>query len=439
MMSHPPTRALLTSLVLLAACDPGQPPAPPPPEVLVVEVAARDVPVISEWLGTTEGFVDAAVRAQVSGYLIARDYQEGQLVKRGDLLFRIDPRPFQAALDQAQGQLASARATLERERLDVVRYTPLVKQGAVSQQEYDNAVQNERGAQASVQAAQAAVEKAKIDLGFTEIRSPVDGIVGVAQAQLGDFVGPGSAEPMTAVSQLDPIRVSFPVSEQEYLHFAPRIEEALRVGHFREGKLELILADGSIYPHRGTGYPAGLGVDPRTGTITGKGKFPNPRYLLRPGQYARVRLETDVRRGATTVPQRALQDLQGLAQIAVVGPDGKVEIRMVQPGPSSGTLRVIEKGLTPGEHVIVEGFQKVQPGMVVSPKPAPPELAGEPAPSKLTGAAPATAPTPEVAAPPAGLPRAAPPVGLPRAESPAAGAARVPNVSEPSPAAGQNQ
>ena len=229
--------------------------------------------MISEWLGTTEGFVDASVRAQVSGYLIARDYEEGQLVKKGDLLFRIDPRPFQAALDQAQGQLASARATLERERLDVVRYTPLVKQGAVSQQEYDNAVQNERGAQASVQAAQAAVEAAKINLGFTEIRSPVDGIVGVAQAQLGDFVGPSSAEPLTAVSQLDPIRVSFPVSEQEYLHFAPRVEEALRVGHFREGKLELILADGSIYPHRGTGYPAGLGVDPRTGTITGKGSF----------------------------------------------------------------------------------------------------------------------------------------------------------------------
>ena len=333
----------------------------------------------------------------MSGYLIARDYREGQLVKRGDLLFRIDPRPFQAALDQAQGQLASARATLERERLDVVRYTPLVKQGAVSQQEYDNAVQNERGAQASVQAAQAAVETAKINLGFTEIRSPIDGIVGVAQAQLGDFVGPSSAEPLTAVSQLDPIRVSFPVSEQDYLRFASRIQEALaRIGHFREALLELILADGSVYPHRGTGYPAGLEVDPRTGTITVKGVFPNPGNLLRPGQYARVRVETDVRRGATTVPQRALQDLQGLAQIAVVGPDDKVEVRTVQPGPSSGTLRVIEKGVAPGERVIVEGFQKVRPGMIVSPKPAPPELAG---------ATPAPAPTPEVAAPPAGLPR----------------------------------
>ena len=424
MMSHPPTCALLTSLVLLVACDPGQPPAPPPPEVLVVEAAARDVPLIYEWLGTTEGFVDASVRAQVSGYLIARDYREGQLVKQGELLFRIDPRPFQAALDQAQGQLASARATLERERLDVVRYTPLVKQGAVSQQEYDNAVQNERGAQASVQAAQAAVETAKINLGFTEIRSPVDGIVGVAQAQLGDFVGPSSAEPLTAVSQLDPIRASFPVSEQDYLRFASRIQEALAAhpgGAGPPDALELILADGTVYPHRGTGYPAGLGVDPRTGTITVKGVFPNPGNLLRPGQYARVRVETDVRRGATTVPQRALQDLQGLAQIAVVGADQKVEVRTVQPGPSSGTLRVIEKGVAPGESVIVEGFQKVQPGMIVSPKPAPPEFAGAP---------PASGLAPEVAAPPADLPQATPP--------PAANGAIPPTVGEPSPPPARN-
>ena len=368
----------LLACAVLWACGPSKPPTPPPPEVLVVEAAARDVPVIYEWLGTTEGFVDASVRAQVSGYLIARDYREGQLVKRGDLLFRIDPRPFQAALDQAQGQLASARATLERERLDVVRYTPLVKQGAVSQQEYDNAVQNERGAQASVQAAQAAVEAAKINLGFTEIRSPLDGIVGVAQAQLGDFVGPSSSEPLTAVSQLDPIRVSFPVSEQEYLHFAPRVQEALRVGHFREGLLELVLADGSVYPHRGTGYPAGLGVDPRTGTITVKGVFPNPGYLLRTGQYARVRVETDVLKGALVVPQRALIDLQGRKQLAVVGPDDKVEVRSVEVGPTRGGVVVIEKGVAAGERVIVEGTQKAQPGMVVAPKPAPPDTAPSP-------------------------------------------------------------
>jgi len=233
-----------------------------------------------------------------------------------------------------------------------------------------------------VQAAQAAVETAKINLGFTEIRSPLDGIVGVAQAQLGDFVGPSSAEPLTAVSQLDPIRVSFPVSEQEYLHFAPRVAEALRVGHFREGSLELILADGSVYPHRGTGYPAGLGVDPRTGTITVKGRFPNPGYLLRTGQYARVRVETDVRKGALVVPQRALIDLQGRKQLAVVGADDKVEVRSVEVGPTSSGVVVIEKGVAVGERVIVEGTQKVQPGMVVAPKPAPPN----PAPSPSTDA-----------------------------------------------------
>jgi membrane fusion protein (multidrug efflux system) len=349
--------------------------------VLVVEVAARDVPVITEWLGTTEGSVDAQARAQVPGYLVSRDYQEGQLVAKGDLLFRIDPRPFQAALDQAQGELGRAAAALERERLDVARYTPLVEQGAVSQQEYDNAVQRERGAQASVQSARAAVDKAQLDLGFTEIRSPVDGIVGVANAQLGNLVGPSDPESLTAVSQLDPIRVSFQLSEQEYLRFAPRVQEALRTGSFRKDALELVLADGSVYPHRGTGYPAGLGVDPRTGTITVKGVFPNPERLLRPGQYARVRVETDLRQGALVVPRRALIDLQGRKQLAVVGADGMVEIRGVEVGPDSGPLVVIEKGVAAGERVIVEGTQKVRAGMVVTAKAAPAD-APEPAASQ---------------------------------------------------------
>jgi len=380
----------------LAGCGRSAPPAPPAPEVLVVDVVARDVPVISEWLGTTEGFVDAEVRAQVSGYLISRDYQEGQVVKPGDLLFRIDPRPFQAALDQAQGQLALARAELERNHLDVVRYTPLVKQGAVSQQEYDNAVQRELGARGSAQAAQAAVDKAKIDLGFTEIRSPVDGIVGLAQAQLGDFVGPSDPKPLTDVSQLDPMKVSFPLSEQDYLRFAPRIEEAVRTGSFRKDSLELVLADGSIYPHRGTGYPAGRAVDPRTGTITVKGVFPNPGGFLRPGQYARVRVETDRRKGALVVPQRALIDLQGTKQLAVVGADGKVEIRNVQAGPRWGTLQVIDSGVATGERVVVEGLQKVRNGMAVEAKAAPPEMAGAPPPE-----GPRTTPPP-AAAPGAG-------------------------------------
>jgi membrane fusion protein (multidrug efflux system) len=333
-------------------------------------VAQRDVPIVSEWLGTTEGSVDAAVRTQVTGYLISRDYREGQLVKQGDLLFRIDPRAFKAALEQAQGQLESARARYERARLDVVRYTPLVEQGAVSRQEFDNAVQRERAAQAAVASARAAVDKAQIDLGFTEIRSPVDGIVGVAQGQLGDLVGPNDQEPLTSVSQLDPIRVSFPLSEQEYLRFGPRVEEAVRVGHFGVDRLELILADGSVYPHRGTGYPAGLGVDPRTGTITVKGVFPNPGNLLRPGQYARVRVETEQREGALLVPQRAVVDLQGQKQLVVVGADDKVEIRNVKLGPTWQNQVVVESGVAAGERVVVEGTQKVRPGMVVAAKAA---------------------------------------------------------------------
>jgi membrane fusion protein (multidrug efflux system) len=370
------TRALLTA-ALAIACGGEEPPAPPPPEVLVTEARTSDVPVLSEWLGTTEGSVDADIRAQVSGYLISRDYEEGQVVEKGDLLFRIDPRPFQAVLERARGELGRVQAELERSRLDVARYAPLVRDGAVSQQEYDNAVQRELANRADLQAARAAVQTAEIDLEFSEIRSPIGGIAGVALQQLGDFVGPNDAEPLTTVSQLDPIRVAFPLSEQEYLRFAPRFQEALVQRNFRRDALELILADGSVYPHRGTGYPAGREIDPRTGTITVKGVFPNPNNLLRPGQYARLRVETDVLRGATVVPQRAIQELQGMGQVVVVGPDDKVEVRTVKTGPTWGTLQVITEGVKPGERVVVEGFQKVRPGMTVVAAPAPPALAGD--------------------------------------------------------------
>jgi membrane fusion protein (multidrug efflux system) len=363
--------------------------------VLVVEVVARDVPVVSEWLGTTEGSVDADIRAQVAGYLISRDYKEGSRVEPGTLLFRIDPRSFEAALDQAKGDLGRAEAALQLARLDVARYTPLVETGAVSRQEYDTAVQRLRSNEAALQAARAAVEKARIELGFTEIRSPIPGVVGVAKRQLGDFVGPNDQEPLTSVSQLDPIRVSFPLSEQEYLRAAPQIREAVEKGSFRENTLELVLADGSVYPHRGTGYLAGREIDPGTGTITVKGDFPNPERILRPGQYARVRAETNLERGALVVPQRAIQDLQGLAQLTLVGADDKVELRTVTTGASWGTLRVVKQGVSAGERVVVEGFQKVRPGMSVTPKPAPPELAGAP---------PASVAPPETSSPPAAPP-----------------------------------
>ena len=395
----PTGRRLIPALALAfaaLACGGGEPPKPAPPEVLVTDVVTHDVPVVLEWLGTTEGSVDAAVRAQVTGYLVSRDYQEGQVVKQGDLLFRIDPRPFQAALDQAKGDLGRQQAELERNHLDVVRYTPLVKEGAVSQQEYDNAVQRERAAAAAVQTARAAAEKASIDLGFTRIVSPVDGIVGVANRQLGDLVGPTDAEPLTAVSQLDPIRVSFQVSEQQYLQYSQRIAKAVQRGYF-EGPVRLVLADGSVYPRPGRAYPAGLGVDPRTGTITVKAEFPNPDNMIRPGQYARVRAETDVVKDALVVPQRALIDLQGRKQLAVVGPEDKVEIRNVELGPTWHGLVVVQKGVSAGDRVIVEGTQKARAGIVVAPKPAPPEIA-QGAPSEAAPPAQAV-PSPPPAAP----------------------------------------
>jgi membrane fusion protein (multidrug efflux system) len=343
--------------------------------VLVAEVVARDVPVVREWLGTTEGAVDMDIRAQVAGYLVSRDYQEGSQVKAGTVLFRIDPRPFQAALDQARGDVGRAEAALQLARLDVDRYTPLVASGAVSRQEYDTAVQRLRSNEAALQMANAAAKKARLDLGFSEIRSPIDGVVGVAEAQLGDFVGPSDPKPLTSVSQLDAIRVSFPLSEQEYLLAAPNIQKAVEEGSFRKITLELILADGSVYPHQGTAYPAGRGIDPSTGTIAMKGDFPNPDRTLRPGQYARVRAKTNVLKGALVVPARAVQDLQGLAQLALVGADGNAEVRTVTAGPEWNGLRVITKGVSAGERVVVEGFQKVRPGMAVDAKPAPAEPA----------------------------------------------------------------
>ncbi len=402
--------------VTLAGCGRDTAPAPQPPAVLVVEARSQDVPQISEWLGTTQGSVDAEIRAQVAGYLISRDFQEGSRVEKGALLFRIDPRPFRAALDQASGELRRAQAALERSRLDVARYRPLVDEGAVSQQEFDNAVQRELADRASVEAAQAAAERARIELEFTEVRAPIAGVVGEAERQLGDFVGPADAKPLTTLSQLDPIQVEFPVSEQEYLRYASAFQEAMLERKFRDGALELILADGSTYPHRGTGFPAGRQVDPRTGTIAVKGVFPNPEQLLRPGQYARIRVTTGSLRGAVVLPLRAIQDLQGLGQVAVVRDDDTVDVRTVQLGPVWGTLRVVTQGVAAGERVIVEGFQKVRPGMTVEAKPAPPELVG--APPADTG------PAEGAEAPPAahasGLPMAEPPPEItPPSEPPA--------------------
>jgi membrane fusion protein (multidrug efflux system) len=367
--------AAAAAFAALLGCKEAAPPAASP-EVVVAPVEARDFPVVSEWLGTTEGAVDAEIRAQVAGYLVSREYQEGQVVKKDDLLFRINPAPFKAALAEANGRLGSARANLERNRLDVARYKPLLADGAVSQQEYDNAFQRERSSAADVESAQAAVETAKINLGFTEIRSPVDGIAGVANAQLGDLVGP-AAGALTTVSQLDPILVSFPLSEQEYLRFAPAIGEAVKAGEFR-AEVGLVLADGSLFPQKGVAYPAGGGIDPRTGTITIKARFANPGNVLRAGQFARVRAQTQILKGALVVPQRAVMDLQGQKQIAVIGPEDKVEVRTVKLGPKSGSEQVVESGLAAGDRVVVEGFQKIRPGMTVVAKAVIPDVAAPP-------------------------------------------------------------
>lgn len=359
----------------LWAC--GEPAAPPPPpvDVVVAPVVQRDVPITSEWIGTTEGAVDAEIRAQVPGYLIAREYAEGTIVKKGDVLFRVDPRSARAALDQARGDLGRARAALAKSRLDVDRYTPLAREGAVSRQELDNAIQSLRANEALVQAAQAAVDSAQVDLGYTEVRSPIDGIAGIARAQLGNLVGPTDPQPLTSVSQVDPIRVRFPLSEREYLRFAEafrkRIDGGANAARGDGGaSVELLLADGSTWPHRGFSVPASQGIDPSTGTIQVRAEFPNPDFLLRPGQYARVRVVTELRKGALLVPQRAVAEMQGVHQVALVGPDDKIAMRVVEPGPRFESLQIIEKGLAPGDRIVVEGLQKVRDGVVVNPKTA---------------------------------------------------------------------
>ena len=358
-----------------------QPPALPDVEVL--QVQQEDVPVIHEWIGTLDGLVNADVRAQVTGYLLKQGYQEGAFVKQGQLLFQIDPRPFQAALDQAQGQLAQANALLanaqavqRRTELDVERYTPLAKEQAASQQDLDNAVQNNLAALASVETAkaqiktsQAAVETAKINLDFTKLVAPIDGIAGQAQLQVGALVSPATG-PVTSVSTLDPIKVYFTVGEPQYLAFRKRFptEESTRTSE-KTLRIELVLADGSTYPHLGSFDFADRQVDVSTGTIRIASLFPNPNNILRPGGYAKVRVFVDVQHNALLVPQRAVSELQGGYQVAVVDSDNKVNIRPVTVGLQVDRRWVIASGLNPGDRVVAEGVQKVRAGVRVNPKP----------------------------------------------------------------------
>jgi membrane fusion protein (multidrug efflux system) len=412
--------------------------APRPLEVEVVQVEQREVPIYSEWIGTTDGMVNADIKAQVTGYLLRQNYKEGSLVKKGELLFEIDPRPFQAALEQANGQVAQFQGQLEqaisqvtqaeaqvaqansqlsqaqaqfsqaqanqvKTQLDVNKYAPLAEQKAVTQQDYDNAAQTNVAAKAQVEAAQAGVEAARaqlrvanaqistakaaiatakgqlenaravvktaaLNLGFTRIISPIDGIAGIAQAQVGNLISASS--PLTTVSTLDPIKVYFTLNEREYLNFAKRnLINAQKGASVAQLELDLILADGTPYPNKGRFFFADRQVDPKTGAIRLAGVFQNPGNVLRPGQYGRVRAVTSTKDEALLVPQRAVTELQGSYQVAVMGRDNKIEVRTVKVGDRVDAMWIIEDGLKPGDTVVAEGTQKVRPGAVVNPKP----------------------------------------------------------------------
>jgi len=428
---------ILAASLMVSGCQKEEKAGPPPPPVVeVAEVVQKDVPIFAEWVGTLDGFVNATIRAQVQGYLIKQNYQEGDLVRKGQVLFEIDPREFQAALDQAKagasqakgaldqakaglnqakGAVEQTKSSLEKAKAEVnvqdarwttakanlARIKPLAEQNAVSKKDLDDAVgmelstrsavdaakaavdaaqanivaaeaqvvgaqANIAAAEAHVLAAQAAVDKAQLNLSFTKITSPIEGISGIAKAQIGNLVGPGSVEELTTISTVDPIKCYVALSEQEYMN-----AQELRKKRGALGKvpLELILSDGSTYPKKGEVAFADRQVDVRTGTIRVGTLFPNPQNILRPGQFSRVRAEMGIKKGALVIPQRAVTDVQGKYLVAVVGPENKVVIRPVKTGAQFEQLRVIEEGLKAGEKVVAEGIQKVRDGMAVSPKP----------------------------------------------------------------------
>ena len=379
--------------------------APGPPDVEVVDVIQRDVPITREWVGTLDGLVNAQIHAQVSGYLVKQNYTNGAYVRKGAPLFQIDSRPFQAALEQAKGQLEESKgqlaqaqgelqksqAVLGKTELDVKRYTPLAKENAVSQQELDDAIQANLAAQAQVEANKAAIEAAKakiiasrasvdtaqLNLGFTTIVSPVDGLASIATAQVGDLVSPQSGV-LTTVSTVDPILVNFTPSEAEYLNTA----QALGASPGTEDKtlkrlpFQLLLANGQTYPETGRIYAINREVSAGTGTILVQAAFPNPGHVLRPGGFARINTVVKTQRNALLVPQVAVADIQGNYLIAVVSSDNKASIRPVKAGQKAGTMWVIDGGLQPGERVVAEGIQKIKEGMLVNPRPyTPPERA----------------------------------------------------------------
>jgi RND family efflux transporter MFP subunit len=365
---------LVSAVLLLNAfgCGDGEVRAaapPPPPAVEVAPIIQKDVPVQGQWVGTLEGYVNAQIQPQVTGYLIRQDYREGGLVKKDQLLFEIDPRPFQAVLDQAKGQLAQAQAQMANAQLNVKRDIPEAQAHAIPQSQLDTDTQALLAAKASVEADQAAVEAAAINLGYTRVTSLIDGIAGINTVQVGNLVGPSAV--LTAVSQVSPIKVYFPISEQEYLRMAdgghPGNVDWLT--HASRIPLRLTLADGSVYPHPGKIIFADRQVNTQTGTIQIVGEFPNSKNLLRPGQYALIQAPTGNIAGALLVPQAAVNQQQGSNQVTVIGADNRAQLRTVQVGPTVGTRWVINSGLKPGERVVAVGADKVKEGGLVNPTP----------------------------------------------------------------------
>ena len=367
-------------------------PAPPPPDVVVTPVLQKDVPIYNEWVATLDGFDNAQIQPQVTGYIVAQTYREGSPVKKGQVLFEIDPRPFQAILDQAKAQLAQAQAQLGKTKLDVDRDTPLAKERAIAQSQLDNDVQANLAAIASVKSSEAQVEQAQLNLDFCHVTSLLDGIAGIATVQIGNLVSPTAV--LTSVSRVEPIKAYFPISEQTYMKFAKRINSRENYRDDMEAPkdappLQLILADGTVYAHPGKILYTDRQVDITTGTIRVASAFPNPENILRPGQFGRIRAATEQVNGALLVPQRAVNELQGMYQLAVVGEGNKVSIRSVKVGDRSGENWIIQDGVKPGEMVIVEGLQKVRDGSVVKPRQQ--AAPGTGAPGANTGASTGTA------------------------------------------------
>jgi membrane fusion protein, multidrug efflux system len=367
LLIKPPPILIAGFLVATAvACSKKEAPPPPPAEVLVAEVVQKDVPIYIELVGSTLGSEDVEIRSRVEGYLVSINFTEGSLVRKGQLLYKIDPQPFLVAIDQAKANLATAQAGLEKTNNDVARYKPLFEKQAVSKQELDNALSAQQAALAQVDARKAAVAQAQLDLGYTNITSPVDGVIGTTQKKVGSLVGRGETV-LNTVSQLNPILFRCAIAEAEYLRLARRGADRDKSLEKKFG-VELILADGTVFPHKGRLDAIERAVDPTTGTLTGQFRFPNPEDILRPGQYGKARLVTDVKEGAVLVPQLAVQEIQGLYSVMVVKPDATVEQRMVKAGERVGNLWIIDSGVKPGEKVIVEGLQKVKPGVKVAAK-----------------------------------------------------------------------